>query len=63
MRNIPKYKKENTEEIKDENNIDEDKNVSTELSNKTNQLLEFIEKKYLNVILLMMTRINLKFLF
>ena len=45
-RDMPKYKEE-TEEEKEENIVAENKPISSEFSDKTNQLLNYIEKTYL----------------
>ena len=45
-RDLPKYK-ENVEEEEEDNEFKENKPISTEFSDKTNQLLSYIEKTYL----------------
>ena len=46
-RDLPKYKENVDEEEEEENEFKENKPISTEFSDKTNQLLSYIEKTYL----------------
>ena len=51
MRDLPKYKGEGEEDEKEEeaDDVEETQAISTEFSDKTNQLLDYIEKTYLKV--------------